>query len=355
MKKSILIVAVILALFGSIGFVLARNKKQIDAKKVVVDRSQVAVSVAVAPVALKAVEGSLELPAVLEPSRQADISATTPGKITSLRIALGSRVGQGQVVGTVDTRQQSLGMQQAQQDLQKAQQDYQRNKELFEGNAGTAQAVKDAQHAVETARSRVAQSGKQVSDGAIKSPISGIVTVKGGEVGEYANPGTPLATVVDIYTLKAVVFVSEKDVYALKNGQQATITADVVPGKTFGGTVSFISPVGDENHNYRVELAVNNASAALKAGTYIKVAFDLGGNFTALQIPKIALVEGTKNPYVYVVNGTQAHVRKITVGRELGENIEVLTGLQGGDEVVVSGQINLVDGSKIARIESNTK
>ena len=353
MKNKILLIAAVVALFASIGLVLARNKKAIDAQKVVVDRSNIPVAVAVTKVSMQTIDGRLQLPATLEPSKQADISATTAGKITSFRVSLGSGVGAGQVVGSIDTRQQQLGVNEAQESLDKAQRDLQLAKELFEGNAGTAQSVKDAQHAVDAARIRVQQSGQRAGEGAIKSPISGIIVTKTGEVGEYANPGTPLATVVDIYTLKAVVFVSEKDVYQLKLGQSATITAEVLPGKSLTGKVSFISPVSDDNHNYRVELSVNNKAAELKAGTYINVSFDLGNNFSALQIPKLALVEGTKNPFVYVVNGDQVTQRKITVGRETGENIEVLSGLKEGDEIVTSGQINLVEGSKIERIAAS--
>jgi RND family efflux transporter MFP subunit len=350
MKKKIFIITMVIALLASIGFVLARNKKAIDANNKVVDRSQIPVSVTVTKAAVQKVDGSLQLPATLEPSRQADISASMAGKITSLHIALGGRVSQGQVVGTVDTRQQQLSLKEAQEAIDKAEQDYQRNKELYEGNAGTAQSVKDAAHALENARIRAQQANRQIGEASIKAPISGIITTKNAEPGEYVNPGASIATIVDIYNLKAVVFVSEKDVYQLKLNQHASITADVLPGKAFNGKVSFISPVGDENHNYRVELTVNNSAAELKAGTYIKLAFDLGEDFNALQIPKIALVEGTKNPYVYIINGEQALVRKITVGRELGENIEVLSGLKEGDEVVISGQINLVDGSRISKI-----
>jgi RND family efflux transporter MFP subunit len=351
MKKRIAVITVVLALFASIGFVLARNKKAIDAQKIVVDRSEIPVSVAVTTVTMQNIDGSLQLPAQLEPSKQADISATTGGKITSLRIALGSSVGEGQTIGSVDTRQQQLSVQDAQEALRKAEKDYQLNKELFEGNAGTAQSVKDAQHNVEAARLRVQQASRQVGEASIKSPISGIITVKNGEVGEYASPGMSLATVVDIYNLKAVVFVGEKDVYQLRLGQTANISADVLPGKTLTGKVSFISPVGDENHNYRVELSVNNRSAELKAGTYIKVAFDLGKDFTTLVIPKLALVEGTKNPYVYIIDGEHVQQRKLILGRESGENIEVISGLKEGDEIVTSGQINLVNGSKIEKIK----
>lgn len=352
MKKRIIVISSVLLVITSIGFVLSRNKKIIDANKIVVDRSNIPVAVTVSKVLNQTISGSLQLPATLEPSRQADISATISGKITSLRIGLGSTVGAGQVIGAIDTRQQKVSMNDAIKALNKAQRDHQLSKELFAGNAGTAQNVKDAEHTLEIARLRLQQLSQQVSDGVIKAPISGIITAKDSEVGEYATAGMSIATVVDIYNLKAVVFVSEKDVYKLKLNQTAAITADVLQGKGFSGKVTFISPVGDENHNYRVELAVNNKAALLKAGTYIKLNFDLGNNFDGLQIPKIALIEGTKNPYVYVINGEHAYVRKISIGRELGEKVEVLSGLKEGDEVIVSGQINLTNGTKIEKISA---
>lgn len=353
MKKRIILISGVLLLFASVGFVLSKNKEAIDAKNVIVDRSAIPVAVTVVKVSSQSMSGSLELPATLEPSKQADISAATSGKISSLRIVLGSVVGAGQLIGSVDTRQQQINLKDAKEVLTKAQKDYQLNKELFEGNAGTAQSVKDAERTLESARTKLSQVGQQLGDASIKAPIGGIITVKNGEVGEYVNLGTSIATVVDIYNLKAVVFVSEKDVYKLKLNQTAVITADVLQGKNFNGKVSFISPVGDENHNYRVELAVNNKSAVLKAGTYIKVNFNLGSGSVALQIPKIALVEGTKNPFVYVVSANKSEVRKITIGREFGEQVEVISGLEEGDEVVVSGQINLTNGSNIKKTVAN--
>lgn len=349
MKKRIIVITVLFVLFATVGFVLSKNKKAIDAKNVSVDRSHIPVAVTVAKVLKQSVAGSLELPATVEPSKKANISATTSGIISSLNIVLGSSVKMGQVIGSVDTRQQQITLNDAKDALAKAQHDYQLNKELFEGNAGTGQNVKDAARTVESARFKLMQLTQQLGDAKIKAPISGIIVTKNGEVGEYANPGTAIATVVDVYNLKAVVFVSEKDVYKLKLNQGAVITADALQGKRFNGKVSFISPVGDDNHNYRVELSVNNSSAVLKAGTYIKINFDLGSESPVLQIPKIALVEGTKNPFVYIVNGAKAQVRKIAVGREFGENLEVLDGLEEGDEVVVSGQINLAEGSNVEK------
>ena len=75
-------------------------------------------------------------------------------------------------------------------------------------------------------------------------------------------------------------------------------------------------------------------------------------NKDALQIPKIALVEGVKNPYVYVVNGNNISIRKIEIGEEIGQNIVVRSGLTPGEKVVTSGQINLSEKSKIQIVNS---
>jgi RND family efflux transporter MFP subunit len=349
MKKKIIVITIVLLLFASIGYVLSKNKKEIDQKNVTVDRTNIAVAVTVIKLEKQTIQRNLEVPATVEPSKKASISAVTSGTLTSLNIILGSKVKAGQVIGSVDTRQQQINLSDAKDALNKAQLDYQLNKELYEGNAGTGQSVKDAKRTMESARFKLSQLNQQIGDARIKAPITGIIVTKTGEIGEYVSPGATVATVVDVYNLKAVVFINEKDVYKLRLNQSANISADALEGNSFNGKVSFISPVSDENHNYRVELVVNNQSGVLKAGTYIKVNFNLGSEASVLQIPKIALVEGVKNPFVYVTKGDKAVVCKIVVGREFGENIEVLSGLSEGDEVVVSGQINLTNNSKIEK------
>lgn len=347
MKKSIIVGVISVALIGMIGYTLAKNKKKIEANKVVVDRSKMPIAVATALVEYQDFDGKVVLPANIELNSEATISIGVQGKIEKLTIDVGSRVAKGQVVGQLDSRLKQINLKANELTLSKLERDLQRNEDLFKGNAGTELSVVNGKYDIENTRIQIEQVKQQIADGNIISPISGIVTARKLTAGEFVNPGTVIATVVDDRNLKAVVYVNEKDVYQLRLGQRANITTDVFPNKSFAGTVKFISPKGDENHNYRVELQLN--SAELRAGTYVMVGFDLGGKAKVLQIPKLALVEGVKNPYVYVVNGNTASIRKITVGREIGENIEVIAGLQAGDEVITSGQINLIDGSIIAK------
>jgi RND family efflux transporter MFP subunit len=172
------------------------------------------------------------------------------------------------------------------------------------------------------------------------------VVQKNANAGEFANPGTPLASIMDVSVLKAIVYVSETNVYDLKLGQSAQVTSSIFPGKLTKGIVKYIAPKGDENHNYRVEVEIPNSG--YKAGTYVNVKFSFKKPAKALQIPKIALVEGVKNPFVYVVNGNSIAVRKLELGEEVGQNVVVKSGLTPGEKVITSGQINLTASSKIS-------
>jgi len=347
MKTRIITIAIIVGIIAAISFKLAANKKKIDESKKVVDRSQVAVYVTTTNVSLLPVSGNLTLPAVLEPKEKATISTGTQGKIETLNIELGSRVSKGQVIGTIDSKVKQINLQSTELTINKAKTDYDRNKDLLAGNAINETAVTDARYNYENNQLQAAQLKQQIADARIISPISGIVTDKKLMAGEYVNMGTVIASLVDISQLKTVVYVNEKDVYELKPGQSATITTDIYPTKTFNGKIIYISPQGDDNHNYKVDVLLANGNAALKAGTYVKVEFNLNKSANALQIPKKALGDGMKNPYVFVVEGKKAVLRKIVLGREIGENVEVLSGLNEGEAIITEGIINIVDGSNV--------
>jgi len=353
MKKRIIIISVLVVVVAGIAYTLFRNKKKINENSKVVDRSQIAIPVTTAEADVLPVGRDMVLPAILQPVNEATISVNAQGKLKTLNIELGSFVKKGQVIGAIDVRQKELSLQSTELTLSKLEDDYQRNKELLEGNAITEMNVTESKYNYENTKIQADQIRQQISESMVVSPLSGVIVKKDLEAGEFVNPGTPIATVVDITQLKALVMVNEREAYQMKTGQQVTITTDVYPGKEFSGTVRYVSPQGDQNHNYEVEIVLKNTGAVqLKAGTYIRAQFTSEGGGEALQIPKIALVEGIKNPYVYTVSDNKAVTRKITVGREIGENIEVLGGLSKGDIVIVSGQINLSEGSIVEVIKS---
>lgn len=351
-KSTIITIIAVLAVAGAVAFILVRNKKEINSRNKVVDRSNVAVPVSVTKAFVGSAGGSFSLPAVTQAENEADVVVNSQGKLTDLNIRLGSVVSKGQLLGKVDTKLQELNLKSSSLNQEKLAKDYDRYNELYKGNAATEANVTDVKYNYENTKIQVDQIKQQIANANIIAPLSGTIVKKNLEEGEFVNPGTVIATIVDVSKLKATVMVSESDVYKLKNGATVNIITDIFPDKTFKGTVRYISPVGDEAHNYPVEITLGNEGKnQIKAGTFIRVSFDIQGSANTLQIPKIALVEGLKNPYVYVLNGNKASIKKLVLGREIGENVEVLSGLNEGEEVISSGQINLVEGSIVSLVK----
>lgn len=351
MKRGLVAVAVLLVVLVAIGLTLSANKKKIDTANQPIDRTNVPVSVAVETARLMPVRSSATLPAVLKPYEEAKLTSQTPGMLSRLSIDLGSRVTKGQVVGQIDTKLLELNLQTAELSQQKLQQDYVRAKELFESNAGLEVNMINAKNSYENAVIQVNQIKQQLANARLIAPVSGMITTKTLSAGEYASPGVAIATITNVDPLKATVFVNENQVYGLRLGQTARLTSDVFPGRAFLGKILFINPKGDDNHNYQVDLVVRNTTdLSLKAGTNVTVDFGNQTQQSALQIPARALVQDQKEPYVYIVAGNQAKAVPIVTGRELGDRVEVLSGLRAGDQVIVSGQINLRTGSPIALI-----
>lgn len=350
MKNKIFYGIIAILLIGGMAYKLTKNKKEININNTPVDRSDVPVFVSTFDANYFPVGNDYALPAVLDVNNTGVIMTMQPGKLASFDIEIGKQVSKGQLVGRIDSKQREIGVKSTDATIKKLEDDIQRTQDLIAGDAAPSNSINDLNYNLETAKIQRENMLQQIADNNIYAPISGTIVQKNANAGEFANPGTPLATIMDVSVLKAIVFVSEKNIYDLKLGQTAQITSSVFPNKVTQGTIKYISPKGDENHNYRVEVVIPNSG--YKAGTYVNVKFSSKKQGEALQIPKTALVEGVKNPYVYVANGNNVAVRKLELGEEVGQNIVVISGLTAGEKVITSGQINITTSSKISIVNS---
>lgn len=348
MAKRVIIIGVIVLIIAAIGFKLAANKQSIEEKKVVANTSDVVIPVKAVNLALQNVDDQLVKTGNLIPFREADITALTSGKLISVNFSLGSMVGQGGVVAQVDSRALQLNLEAANLQRNKADKDFKRYKALLEGEATTEATVQDVQLSYDNAANQIELLNKQIADNRIKAPISGQVVSKLKEPGEFVAPGAVLGHIVDVSRLKVNVMVGEKDAYSLKMGQTVKVTTDIYSGVVFEGKISFISAQGDATHNYQVEVMLSNrGDYPLKAGTFVYADFSKQSAQQLLLIPRTALVESLKNPYVYIIEDGKAKVKKISVGREMGDLIEVTEGLNVGEQVIIAGQVNIKEGTKV--------
>lgn len=228
--------------------------------------------------------------------------------------------------------------------------DSQRFENAFKTGGVTKQQVDQAKLALSNAKAQLDQANISFGDATIKATINGIVNKKYIEPGSVVAPGTQLFQLVNVSKLKLKVTVNENQVASLKVGSTIKVKASVYPDKEFSGKITFIAPMADESLNFPLEIEItNNANNDLKAGMYGTANFESNTTQkTPIKIvPREAFVGSVSNNQVFVVKDSVAKLTKITSGRIFGEKVEVLDGLNEGDVVVISGQINLTDGAKV--------
>jgi len=349
--KKIIIIVVILTILALIVFRLSTNYKKINATKDVSTDLEY-VSVNVSPVLKMSINDSLQLTGYMEAFSKIDVAADAQGTITSLNAALGQEKSKGSIIATIDDKLKKLAVQTASISVAKLKKDLERNNNLYIGGTITEQQLNDAQNSYDNAEIQLEQAEKQLSYATIKSPISGVITKKQVEEGEYINIGSPIVTIIDISRLRIKLNVSESNVYQFKLNDKATITTAVYPGITFEGTISFISSQGDDSHNYPVEIVIpNNSKYPLKSGTFAKAMIKLPVEAEAAYIPRESLLGSITDAEVYVAENNKAILKKIVVGNGNDQFIKVISGLKEGEEVIINGQINLSE-NKAIKIEN---
>ena len=351
MKRIIAIVAVIAIVVFAV-LRLQSSHDKINAKNITLTGMGV-ISVDVSNVKKIMFDQSMGLVGTLKAEKEVDIASEISGKIISVNCKEGDSKSKGSAIALIDDKLKQLALQSAKVTYDKLKKDFSRYENLYKGGTVTEQQLDDQRIALENARIQFEQAEKQLSYTKIIAPMNGIITKKSVEEGAFVNVGTPIASIVDISKLKVELNVSESVIYKLKIGDKVKITTDVYPGIAFDGKIYFVSPKGDAFHNYSVQIEIPNSSKnPLKSGTFVNVQTESLGKQQALSIPRDALMGSIKDAMVYVVENNIAKSRKIVIGKENNSSLEVLSGLNEGEVVVVSGQVNLTDNKPVKIINN---
>jgi len=326
---------------------LKANKEKLSAKPEIVVLKDVAVQTVT--VKKGKIENSLSIMGTVFSDNDVEIFSETQGKITKIFADKGAFLPAGFVLANVDDELKRASLTTAEANLEKAKRDFERFESLFKQKATTEINVENARLQVKNLEANLIVAKRQLADSKITVPIAGILTERFINQGSMVQPGIKVGNLTDMSRLKVKVNVPEDDVFKLKNGDAIQLTTSVYPGAIFTGTVSYISPKGDAAHTYNVEAYISQiGSHPLKAGMFAKVNFTTAPKSDAFIIPRKALISSIKDPKVYVSENGKSSLRTLVVGGVKDDEIEVLSGLNEGEQVIVDGQVNLKDGTSIS-------
>jgi RND family efflux transporter MFP subunit len=183
-------------------------------------------------------------------------------------------------------------------------------------------------------RSEVELVRQQLADTVIVSPIDGAVVERQASVGEYLAAGAPVVTLVRLHPLRLRLSVPEREAASVRRGQPVRITVDGDPA-VYPGTVARLSPaIAEQNRTLLIEAEVPNAASRLRPGSFAKAEVVVQADERIVTVPVTALVTFAGVDKVLTVRDGKSEELRVTTGRRLGDRVEVISGIKGGQPVV---------------------
>lgn len=349
MKKTLIYIIVAAVLVGLAAYKIAGNKEKQTKEVQEVAKQVDKINVNVVTVSRENIDTDYSANGTFIPKQESNQSSEISGRIVSVLVKEGSRVGAGQVLATIKKDAIEVYVTQARNNLQNAIIDNQRYENAFKTGGVTRQQLDNSRLQLKNAQAAVRAQGVRVNDTSVRAGISGTINKKMVEPGMVVAPGTALFEIVNINSLKLSVLVDESQIGRIALGQEVSIKVNVLPDETFTGRITFIAPKSDASLNFPVEIEVQNRGN-LKAGMYATATFKTNNGAETqnmLTVPAEAFVNGVSSGQLFIVNNGTAKLITVQTGKVYGDKVQILSGLKGGEQVITSGQINLDNGSKI--------
>ncbi len=284
-----------------------------------------------------------EYTATVEAFKTNNISSSTPNRIKSIKVDVGSKVSAGEVLVVLD----DASIEQLRVRLENMEREYNRAAKLLEIGGGTRQAVDNARTELDAARRQYENLRENTI---LTSPISGVVTARNYDPGDMTG-NLPILTVEQVKPLKVIVNISESEFTKVHEGMDVSLSFDVYGDERFPGKVYLIHPTIDPaSRTFTVEVTIPNTDNRILPGMFARVYINFGtSNHVVVSDRAVVKQSGSANRYVYVFNPADSTVsyNKVELGQRIGDTYELLSGVNDNDLIVITGQTRLIDGSKV--------
>lgn len=334
MKKSLIMMAVV----AFVGCNSANN--QTTTTETTEEQKAVAVKVCTAEAA--SVDITEVYTSEILPYKQNDITPAAQGlHIDEIKVDVGDRVRKGQVLVTLD----QTSLKQLELNLATVQDTYNRMKPVHEAGGVSDQQIIELENTLSLQKEMVENMRK---NSVITSPISGVVTARNFESGDlFAS--APILHIMQIDKLKVMANVSEQYYTSVKVGQKVDIAVDIFPGEVFEGKVSRINPALDaRTRTFGVEITIPNSKERLRPGMYARATFNMGSRQGVL-VNDVAVQKqaGSSERFVYVIKDGVAEFRLVRDGRRVGNKVDIVEGLEPGEQVAITSFVRLTNDAKV--------
>jgi RND family efflux transporter MFP subunit len=307
------------------------------------------------------------LPGTTQAFTDAPIFARTSGYVKGWYFDIGARVKQGQLLAEIESPEVDQQLQQARADLETAQANLRQAQitadrwlALLQSDSVSKQETDQAVSALSAMKATVDSNAANVRRleqlqgfEKIYAPFDGVITARNVDIGFLINAGAStvaqeLFHLAAIHTLRVFVAVPEVYSRAARPGSAATLTLEEFPGRSFHGTlVRNANAIDLASRTLLVEVDVDNPGGELLPGAYVFVHLKLPKEIASVTLPANTLLFRAEGLRVAVIQDGRAQLVPVTIGRDYGETVEILSGLQPTDQVIVAPSDSLTSGTRV--------
>ena len=303
-----------------------------------------ALPVRTAVVALERLPLLVEAPATIRPAERASIAAKLTGTVATFSLGLGSAVAAGDILLTLNAPETEARFRQAQAQLTEAERNTDRARTLVSKGVSAPDTLREAEDRLRFAQAAAAEAEALLAYATVRAPFAGVITEKHVLVGDLAAPGVPLLVLESTQHLRAEGTVPEKAATALRPGDVVGVLLDDAAAPV-SGRLEEISAAADAiSRSILVKVALPAGTARSGQFARLQVA---SGTSESLLVPAAAVSRFGQMERIFIVEQGRAILRLVKTGRTTGDRVEILAGLNAGEQVVLAPPAALHDGQLV--------
>lgn len=292
------------------------------------------------------------------------LAAEVAGRIEEIHFRSGETVEEGELLVQLDDSTEQAELPGLRAQLKLAAQELARVRQLVDDKLVSQEQLDRAQAEFDQAQSAVNVIQAIINKKSVRAPFSGVLGIRQADLGEFAQPGTPLVSLQSLHPLFVNFTLPEQQLGKIRNGQPVTVTSHAFEQEFRGEITAISGDVDATSHNFQVQATVDNPDEVLRPGMFAQLAVTVGEPEEFVTVPRTAISYTLYGDSVYVVksaddassgnnsNGNSGpnlvvEQRFVELGEEREGSVAILDGIAAGERVVTAGQLKLNDGTRV--------
>jgi len=349
-----LMVALIVAFVVTMGSRIKEKKAHLEeAKKAAIKQEVPAVRIITLTLTPRRLVDKINLPAQIDPYEELWVKAEVPGQVIEVLVKEGQMVKKGQILMKLDDRDYRTRLARIEANYKLAKLNHERTKTLVKKKIATLTKLDEIEAQLKDLTAQRNEATVALSRTSITTPLSSFLNEISAKMGDYIGVGDPVAQILEIDTVKAIIGIPESDVAAIFDLNEADIIIEALGKRKVKGNKIFLSRKPRTlSRLFDLELSVPNPDGRILPGMFARVELVKHVYEDAVALPLYAIITQEDERFVFIEKDGRVEKRRVTLGTLIDWQVHITSGLKAGERVVVVGHRLLDDGQAVEVIKN---